>query len=189
MNKEQFNNLNIEEQVKYINTELQITSLTKVCDSIGIDRATVRKRFKSNGYILIDNQYKATEESTTKESREPKKSKIDTTNTVATKGNKKDSKGNKEAKDIKVLSDRIEVLEGQINDLYNVINTINTTNTHTINTVDTRISKYQGEKESCNFRVDKEVRAQFKKYCKANSDFSVADIVTSALDYFIKNNK
>lgn len=45
------------DQVNYINKGLQSESLTKVCESIGIDRITVRKRFKNKGYELADKEY------------------------------------------------------------------------------------------------------------------------------------
>lgn len=45
------------DQVDYINKGLESESVTKVCASVGIDRATVRKRFKSKGYELINNKY------------------------------------------------------------------------------------------------------------------------------------
>ena len=50
--KEEFNKLPIEEQVDYINKKLKFQSLTKISEQIKIDRATIRKRFKKNGYIL-----------------------------------------------------------------------------------------------------------------------------------------
>ena len=57
MNRDEFDKLEILDQIDYMNKGLESTSLTKVCASIGIDRATVRKRFKSNGYVLKDNKY------------------------------------------------------------------------------------------------------------------------------------
>ena len=57
MNKDEFNKLEIEQQVEYIHKGLEVESLTKVCASIGIGRSTVSKRFKNKGYELIDNKY------------------------------------------------------------------------------------------------------------------------------------
>ena len=45
------------DQVNYINKGLQSEILTKVCESIGIDRITVRKRFKNKGDELADKEY------------------------------------------------------------------------------------------------------------------------------------
>ena len=56
MNKEHFNQLDIEQQRIYINSFLSdCISLTKACEKIGIERATVRKRFKSKGIIFYKN--------------------------------------------------------------------------------------------------------------------------------------
>ena len=54
MNKLEFNQLELHQQVQYINDQLVLGSyITKVCDAIGIDRSTVRKRFKKGGMYLI----------------------------------------------------------------------------------------------------------------------------------------
>lgn len=51
MNRVEFDNLSIIEQVDYINKHLELgSSLTKECDSIGIDRKTIRKRFSKYGF-------------------------------------------------------------------------------------------------------------------------------------------
>ena len=51
MNKEQFNNLTILEQVEYINEELSKGfSNTKIANALGIERTTFRKRFLKNNY-------------------------------------------------------------------------------------------------------------------------------------------
>ena len=98
MNKEQFNNLGTLEQIEYINSQLDTLSLTKVCQNIGIDRSTVRKRFKSKGWELVDNRYINTDNSTTTSN---------TKNTTNTKVNNKSNKSN----DIKILEDKINSLD------------------------------------------------------------------------------
>ena len=45
------------EQIEYINSQLDKDSLTKVCKTIGVNRSTISKRFKSKCYKLIDNRY------------------------------------------------------------------------------------------------------------------------------------
>ena len=118
MNKEQFNNLDILEQIEYINSQLELNSLAKVCQTIGIDRATVRKRFKSKGYELIDNRYINTD--TTK----------DIVNTKATTkakniSNTKQQQKSNNSNDIKVLEDKINSLEAQIKSVVDTISTLN----------------------------------------------------------------
>ena len=46
MTKEDFNNLDIIEQINYINEKLvEGNTLTNICKSIGIGRSTIRYRF------------------------------------------------------------------------------------------------------------------------------------------------
>ena len=55
MDRKEFDNLKIEEQVEYINKELYNgCTLTKVCSLIGISRSTVRKRFTKVGQKYDD---------------------------------------------------------------------------------------------------------------------------------------
>lgn len=60
MDRIQFDNLDLQHQVEYINQKLASgISLTKECDSLGIDRTTVRKRFSKGSWIFdkTSNQY------------------------------------------------------------------------------------------------------------------------------------
>lgn len=169
MNKEQFNNLGTLEQIEYINSQLDTLSLTKVCASIGIDRATVRRRFKSIGWELVENRY----------------IKIDnSTSTTNTKGNNKSNKSN----DIKILEDKINSLEAQIKDIMDIINTNNT-----INTVDTsELKKYEGTTVSRNYRINEEVQKEFKLLCNkftSGTEYTVTDIISLALEDFINKHK
>lgn len=57
LTKDQFDQLKIEDQVKYINTQLEKegASLTGVCKEIGIGRSTVRERFRKSGFTFDKN--------------------------------------------------------------------------------------------------------------------------------------
>ena len=181
MNKDTFNQLEIQQQVEYINQGLELNSLTKVCEAIGIDRATVRKRFKSKGFELVNNRY------------------INTVNTVNTTNAKKitnntsntktQQKSNKSS-DIKALEKKIESLEAQIKGIIHMINTNNTVNTNdTTNT--TELKKYKGTTVSRNYRVNEEVQKEFKKVCNkftAGTDYTVTDIISLALEEFMNKH-
>ena len=52
MNKQQFNNMDVLEQLEYINNNIGTESLTKYCSTLGINRSTITKRFKTLGYIF-----------------------------------------------------------------------------------------------------------------------------------------
>lgn len=56
MTKDEFNNLEIMDQINYLNTHLKAgQSLTNICNSIGIARSTVGGRMTKQGYILDKN--------------------------------------------------------------------------------------------------------------------------------------
>ncbi|MFQ9314458.1 MAG: hypothetical protein ACLR2R_14435 [Clostridium perfringens] len=56
MNKDEFNNLEIMEQINYLNKHLKAgQSLTNICNSIGIARSTVGGRMTKQGYTLDKN--------------------------------------------------------------------------------------------------------------------------------------
>ena len=52
MGKEEFNKLNVKEQIEYINKKLKNKTLTNLCEEIKISRSTIRERFLKQGYIF-----------------------------------------------------------------------------------------------------------------------------------------
>ena len=52
MLKEEFNKLEIEEQVLYINSMLYLKTLTKICDELEVVKNTITGSFKRIGYTL-----------------------------------------------------------------------------------------------------------------------------------------
>ena len=178
MNKEAFDKLEIQQQVEYINGKLELNSLTKVCQNIGIDRSTVRKRFKSKGWELVDNRYINTGNT------------ITTVNTKDTTNTKTQKKSNKSS-DIKVLEDKINSLEAQIKGIVDTISTLNATTT--VDTIDTtEIKKYEGDTVSRSYRVNEEIQKEFKILCRrltADTDITVTDVINTALKEFIDKYK
>ncbi|MCE9677526.1 hypothetical protein LPC27_17235 [Paraclostridium bifermentans] len=188
MNKEQFNNLAIAEQMAYLNDLLKNTSLTKACDSIGIDRATVRKRFKNNNIVFNKDLNLYVYDVTFKSK---KLNTVNTNNTSDTNLGKEPIKkilkpkvNNTNAND---LEKRVKALEEQMEALKNTINTSNTDSKvytdiliHKFNTTNT-VSRV--------FRVYEDIQEDFKKFCKKNGEHKVQDIVSSALkEYMDKYN-
>lgn len=64
MFREEFDSMDVFEQIKYINEKLLEQSLTKICNSIGISRTTITKRFRSVDYVFdkYTNQYQIADE-------------------------------------------------------------------------------------------------------------------------------
>jgi len=183
MNKEEFNKLDIEQQRIYINSFLtEGISLTKACEAIGIDRATVRKRFKRNGIIFNKNIY-------IRENNHLNDNTTITTETTTNNKNITKRSDNQQEKqesndNIKLLEEKIKALESylkatnkRIDDLINTKTTINT---------DENIREYKGEEVVRSFRINEEVQKRFKKYCKANSEHKVSDILSTILDDYLK---
>lgn len=195
MNKIEFDNLDIQQQVEYINERLEAQSLVKVCEVIGISEATVRDRFKRKGYIRQGKEFISTGATPAKKPiKEKLTENIDNnmkqyikTNTTDTKTTNAQQKNNKSS-DIKVLENRINSLEAQIKGIMDIINTNNT-----INTVDTtELKKYEGTTVSRNYRINEEVQKEFKKVCNrftAGTEFTVTDIISLALEQFINKYK
>ena len=187
MNKDQFNALEILEQVEYINKGLESKSVTKVCDSIGIDRGTVRKRFGRNGYKLEGGKYIATENipiSTIK------KTTVATTNTSSDNVTKKATEQTQENKQIKALESKIESLEKQIESINNILNTITTETTNNRTTKNTiKIKKYKGVEGVRSYRVNAKVLEQWKVFCKAHSEHKVGDLLANAMVNYMNKFK
>ena len=176
MNRYEFDKLEILDQIDYINKGLESESLTKVCEVIGIDRATVRKRFKNKGYELKDNKY--TQVTTT----------ID--NTVNTKKltttNRKTTEKKQVADNTKVLEKKIKSLELEIQGIKAILNTITTTNTNGLS----EVKEYEGTEVVRSYRINEEVQKEWKVFCKAHSEYKVGDLLANAMvEYMNKNNK
>lgn len=169
MDKQQFNNLEITEQIQYINKQLQSNSLTTVCSTIGIDRATVRKRFKGRGYTLVDNQYIATD-------------------TDTKKANDSNSKTVENSNNISITIEQYNSLEKRIKDIEKKLHTLsnnNTTNTQQKQNNDKEIKFYKNESVVRAYRVDTVIQQRFKEYCSKNNQYKISDIISTALENFL----
>lgn len=172
MNKEEFNQLDIEEQRIFINSFLnEGISLTKACENIGIDRATVRKRFKSKNILFNKEQNKYLYDTTENKLKPIKK--------AEKKDNNLDS--------IKLLEEKIKALESQIEATNKRIDSLETTKTTINTTTDTTINTYEGNEVIRSFRVNEGVQQRFKNYCKSNAEHKVSDILSTILDEYLKS--
>ena len=52
MNKEKFNKLKIEDQIKYINLEIKTKKFEKVCKNVGSNKPAMIKKLRNKGYEL-----------------------------------------------------------------------------------------------------------------------------------------
>ena len=70
MNKEEFNNLEVKDQIDFINKELENKSLTKISEEIKVSRKTLRYRFEKIGYVYDKQSNKYIEKSINKDLNE-----------------------------------------------------------------------------------------------------------------------
>ena len=183
MNKEQFNQLNLIDQMTYINDLLNSMSLTKACELIGLDRSTIRKRFKSKGIIFNKdlNQYvfdKSIEKYGVDASKKPLETQ-DNNKPIEAKIKKIDT--SKDSKRLLDLETKVSTLEIQIENIKELLKT--TTNTIT---TDSDIRTFEGEEVVRSFRLNKDIQERFKRYCKT-SDHKVSDILNTILEDFLNS--
>jgi hypothetical protein len=183
MNKDEFNKLQIIQQIQLINEMLEDKSLTKACEDIGIDRATIRKRFKTRGYILDKelNKYIIEVKNINPLDNKSLEKESNTLNTVKNKPLKRKQNN----KDTKTLEAKINSLQEQIKDIYSLINTISTKNTSIEDIEPKEFKKYSGNEVVRSYRLNEEIQKRFKVFCKKNSDAKVGDLVNMALEEFI----
>lgn len=169
MDKQQFNNLEVLEQIKYINRQLEFKSLRKICESIGIKRKAVNDKFKDVGYTLVGNQYIATD-------------------TDTKKANNNNSKTVENTNNISITIEQYNSLEKRIKDMEKKLHTLSnndTTNTQQKQNNDKEIKFYKNVSVVRAYRVDTEVQQRFKEYCSKNNQYKISDIISTALENFL----
>ena len=170
MTGNEFQALELEQQVEYINSLLKTTSLTKASASIGIARKTLSGQFERAGYKLDKNikQYIRIN---------------NTTNEKAQKLNNKALSGGNSSNNSNSLEARVNSLEKQIEGIMAMLET------NKNNTTELNIKVFEGEKVARSYKVNIEVQKQFKAFCKAHSEYEVGDILATAMLEFMNKYK
>lgn len=170
MTGNEFQALELEQQVEYINSLLKTTSLTKASASIGIARKTLSGQFERAGYKLDKNikQYIRIN---------------NTTNEKAQKLNNKALSGGNSSNNSNSLEARVNSLEKQIEGIMAMLET------NKNNTTELNIKVFEGEKVARSYKVNIEVQKQFKAFCKAHSEYEVGDILANAMLEFMNKYK
>ena len=183
MDKLGFNALSLQEQVQYINDQLSSKglSVTKVCEDIGIDRSTVRKRFTKGGYTF--NKDLNLYEGDILNGEEVKE--------IAPTSVKKPQKVRTFADDMIALGDRVRALEKQMRALENKVDNqeINTGNTTNANATELELLDFNADTVTRAYRLYEDVQKEFKIFCKKHSEYKVQDIISTALVEFMNKRK
>lgn len=178
MNKDQLKELEILDQVEYINSNLSNISLTKLCDKLEINRSTITKRFKKVGFIFdkSTNQYiKADILEANNKDLKPFENSLDINSLL---------------KDFKLLQNKVSELEKEINLIKensnnaNVNKCITNANIQKHNLKD-NIKFYKGVDTTVSYRIEHNTKELFKDFCNKHSEYKTKDILTFMINEFI----
>lgn len=182
MVKDEFNNLDVLEQVKYINdllgTKLTLTTIAK---NLSIGRSTISDRFKKIGYRYDKqlNQYI--------------KSCDDVCNTNVyqcnTKGLKSINSDNLKMYNVSNtgVNEKIINIANEYETLMQIIELYKSNSNVLQNKI--IIDLPSAESELTSFRINKEILKQFNDFTKTQKEFKKIDLVSMALKEYMENHK
>lgn len=168
MVKDEFNNLSIQDQVSYINSKLNLSTLRGICSDIGVARSTITSRFKSNGYALDLPQNKYILE--LQEKNNAVKDKSD----VIKKKYQEDQEENIQEL-IPKIKEMIEWYENQIVDAATISHELNI-----------ELDKFKGNAVNRTFVLYENVLTEYLKFCENHRAFKRQDILSQALTEFLE---
>lgn len=186
MTGEKFKALALEQQVEYINSQLeQGETVDNIRIALGVGKNYIGNNFSKGGYVkdratglyILVGEAKA-------------ENKVNSTK----KANRKVLESKMEGDRIKVLETKIEGLETNLEQIKAMLNTIvtksNNANT-TIGIIDTEIKTFETDNlVSRSYKVDADVQQAFKVFCRVNGKYNISDILSNAmLEYMEKFNK
>lgn len=186
MTGEKFKALALEQQVEYINSQLeQGETVDNIRIALGVGKNYIGNNFKKGGYVKdrATGLYILVGEAKSE-------NKVNSTK----KANRKVLESKMEGDRIKVLETKMESLETNLEQIKAMLNTIvtkgNNVNT-TIGIIDTEIKTFETDNlVSRSYKVDADVQQAFKVFCRVNGKYNISDILSNAmLEYMEKFNK
>ena len=187
MNKTEFNNLDVMEQIEYINKSLlEGNTLTNICKSIGIGRSTIRDRFKkvSYEYNKSINQYESIVEVIEAETIAP---------AGANKPIKEDIKPVIQQSSNLVVGTDNEILTSLINNYDDMNNKLNEmynwyklqSSNKVVQTEKFKVDDFEGDIVVRSYKLYEPIQKDFLEFCKRNNKYKVQDILSQALKEFL----
>ena len=185
MNKTEFNNLDIMDQIEYINKSiLEGNTLTNICKSIGIGRSTIRDRFEKVGYKYNGDikQYESiieiieTDAIAPAEANEPVKEDItpviqESSNLVV----------GAENEILTNLINNYDDMNIKLNEMYNWYK-LQSSN-EVVQTEKFKVEDFEGDIVVRSYKLYEPIQREFLEFCKKNNKYKVQDI----LSQFIKD--
>ena len=191
MNKTEFNNLEVLEQIEYINKSLlEGNTLTNICKSIGIGRSTIRDRFKkvSYEYNKAINQYESIVEIVEAGTIAPAE---------ANEPIKEDIKPVIQQSSNLVVGTDNEILTSLINNYDDMNNKLNEmynwyklqSSNKVVQTEKFKVDDFEGDIVVRSYKLYEPIQREFLEFCKRNNKYKVQDILSQALKEFLEKNQ
>lgn len=178
MNRIEFDSLKIQEQIDYINTEIQKgISLNSICNEIGIKSNTMSTRIKTAGFIKDSelNQYVLQEGLT--EPKEAGRKSVATT--PKEKRNTTPHKSPQEASGMIELIKRIETLENQFKSIVGHSEVIQEGFKDESGFI---VKKFKGESKQITNRINVDVYEKLERFYQEHDLYNRQDVLNSLLD-------
>lgn len=194
MNKEEFNKLEVLEQVQYINNELKNNkSITSVCKELGIGRSTIRDRFKKSNYIYYKelNEYVHNND-ITDVIQGNKQSNNRCYTSVKVEGNNCSTPVIQKDTVTEIVTKSDEEIRNNLLDLvnnYDVLKDIIELHRRNTSVVKQQIVIDLDDAESklATLRVNSKVLDQFKDFCSKHKEYKKVDLLSQAIKNFIES--
>lgn len=194
MNKEEFDKLEILEQIKYINNQLENNkSVTSVCKEIGIGRTTVRDRFeKANyGYSKESKKYIYNNDVTDVVQGHVKSSNINSGCVTSDINNNNITDVTQSDTVIKIINKSDEEIKNSLLDLvknYDVLKDIIELHRRNTSVIKQQIviDVEDAESKLTTLRVNSKVLEQFNEFCINNKQYKKVDLLSQAIKEFIE---
>lgn len=197
MNKEEFNKLEVVEQIQYINNQLENnSSITSVCKSIGIGRSTVRDRFKKANYSYSKDLNKYIHN---KCITDVMQANIEVNNRYISSEINKENNNNitdviQKDTVTEIINKSDEEIKNNLLDLvsnYDVLKDIIELHRRNTSVIKQQIVIDIEESDSklATLRVNSKVLEQFNDFCKDNKQYKKVDLLSQAMKEFIEKYK
>lgn len=162
MIREEFNNLDVNNQVDYFNEKLKDkdNNFNKLCKDIGVSKNTIINRFKNNGYVMCKDGQKITG--------------------FKEENKKAETKAN-DLYDINLILKRIDVLEQEIQKL-------KSENSKEVNN-NFILDDFSGTTTTRTFKIDVRVNKELEQFLNKYSMYKKQDVISSLIKFAIDNIK
>lgn len=162
MIREEFNNLDVDNQVDYFNEKLKDkdNNFNKLCKDIGVSKNTIINRFKNNRYVMCKDGQKITG---FKEENKKAETKAD------------------DLYDINLILKRIDVLEQEIQKL-------KSENSKEVNN-NFILDDFSGTTTTRTFKIDVRVNKELEQFLNKYSMYKKQDVISSLIKFAIGNIK